>query len=162
MLRKVKSITVLVVALLFSTAIMNTKTVSIKPINYSKEDILWMARNVYYEARNQSAKGMIAVMYTTLNRTLSEQYPQTIKDVVTQRNKKGCQFSWYCTKNAPVNEQEFLKIYNFVKQVLPVLYIMNDPTHGALYYHANYVKPAWAKVFTKTAVIDDHIFYKGL
>ena len=33
-----------------------------------------------------------------------------------------------------------------------------DITDGALFYHADYVKPDWAK--TKTVEIQDHIFYK--
>ena len=37
-----------------------------------------------------------------------------------------------------------------------------DFTDGALFYHATYVKPAWAKMKTRTAKIEDHIFYKWI
>ena len=35
-----------------------------------------------------------------------------------------------------------------------------DPTHGALFYHATYVEPVWAKRMTKTRKIGRHIFFK--
>ena len=37
-----------------------------------------------------------------------------------------------------------------------------DFTDGALFYHATYVKPGWAKMKTRTAKIEDHIFYKWI
>ena len=37
---------------------------------------------------------------------------------------------------------------------------MIDITDGATHYHADYVKPAWAKTKTKTIEIGDHIFYR--
>ena len=35
-----------------------------------------------------------------------------------------------------------------------------DITDGATHYHADYVKPSWAKTKTKTVEIQDHIFYR--
>jgi spore germination cell wall hydrolase CwlJ-like protein len=35
-----------------------------------------------------------------------------------------------------------------------------DFTDGATHYHAYYVSPAWAKTKTRTAKIEDHIFYR--
>ena len=35
-----------------------------------------------------------------------------------------------------------------------------DITDGATHYHADYVKPAWAKVKTRTTRIGNHIFYR--
>ena len=35
-----------------------------------------------------------------------------------------------------------------------------DITDGALFYHADYVTPAWAKTKIKTVEIQDHIFYR--
>ena len=37
--------------------------------------------------------------------------------------------------------------------------LMGDVTHGALYYHADYVNPWWAKKFVHTVQIDRHLFY---
>lgn len=132
----------------------------VKPKQFTNEDIYWMAKNVYYEAGNQSGEGLLAVMQVTMNRVYDDRFPDTIKEVVTQKNKGGCQFSWYCMKKLPYDEKRFLEIYDYVKAVLPFLHAMNDLTHGAIYYHATYVKPYWAKVKLKTIKIGDHIFYK--
>ena len=35
-----------------------------------------------------------------------------------------------------------------------------DITEGATHYHADYVRPAWARTKTKTIEIEDHIFYR--
>ena len=35
-----------------------------------------------------------------------------------------------------------------------------DITDGALFYHADYVTPSWAKTKIKTVEIQDHIFYR--
>ena len=37
---------------------------------------------------------------------------------------------------------------------------MHDVTDGALFYHAYYVKPRWAREKIKTVVHEDHIFYR--
>ena len=34
-----------------------------------------------------------------------------------------------------------------------------DPTHGALWYHADYVSPKWQKAFHPVRKIGQHIFY---
>ena len=35
-----------------------------------------------------------------------------------------------------------------------------DIVEGALWYHATYTSPEWAKHFQKTVQINEHIFYK--
>ena len=40
-----------------------------------------------------------------------------------------------------------------------ILKEVKDPTHGALYYHADYVTPSWVTKFRETGVIGRHIFY---
>jgi spore germination cell wall hydrolase CwlJ-like protein len=39
-------------------------------------------------------------------------------------------------------------------------YTLVDITDGALFYHADYVTPSWAKTKVKTVEIQDHIFYR--
>jgi spore germination cell wall hydrolase CwlJ-like protein len=34
-----------------------------------------------------------------------------------------------------------------------------DPTNGAVYYHANYVNPKWTKYMDLSKVIGRHLFY---
>ena len=122
-----------------------------------------LADNIYYEAGNQSIVGKIAVAYTTLNRVISSDFPNTICGVVYERNKRTCQFSWVCQsrKYKKIVGQE-KEVYNVSRQVaIAIIFSYNknhDPSLGALYYHANYVNPRWKK--RKLVQIDDHIFYR--
>ena len=45
-----------------------------------------LADNMYFEARNQGTIGIIAVSNVVLNRVKSKDYPNTICEVVRQRN----------------------------------------------------------------------------
>ena len=67
----------------------------------SDKQVECLAKNIYFEARNQSEYGKFAVANVTMNRVKDPRFPNTICDVVFQgpRVKKrvgGCQFSWYC------------------------------------------------------------------
>ena len=58
---------------------------------YSAEDHVCMAKNIYFEARNESLQGKMAIALVTLQRVKDYRYPNTVCDVVYE-NK---QFSWY-------------------------------------------------------------------
>jgi spore germination cell wall hydrolase CwlJ-like protein len=110
-----------------------------------------VARTTYYEARNQPIEGQLAVANVVLNRTESEQWPDSACDVVYQKN----QFSW---TNDDMPEPRG-KAWDTAKLISIVVYILPDPTEGATHFHANYVQPYWAKKRPKKVVIGDHIFY---
>ena len=136
------------------------KTTHVK--KFSDEDIYWMAKNVYFEARNESLNGQIAVIMVTMNRVSHPEYPNTIKEVVTQRNRRGCQFSWYCDglPDKIANKKVYEKIRTLVLTILPVHGTITDMTKGAIFYHAYYVNPHWRKHVIRTAKIGAHIFYR--
>jgi len=142
---------------------------------YSEQDVIWLAKNVYYEARNQGLAGRLAVAHVTINRVYDARFPNTIHEVVTQgptrpswrtgepfpiRHK--CQFSWFCDglSDNPYDEQTYNEILNFVMTFLDNYDIMIDITEGATHYHADYVSPDWASSKTRTTEIEDHIFYR--
>lgn len=133
------------------------------PPKYTLEDYYWLALNVYHEARGQPVDGMIGVITVTLNRTKDERWPSTIKEVVTQKTKGVCQFSWYCEPKLKRGERgnpKFDEIYNFVKETLSRIDSIKDPTHGALFFHSTRIKPSWSVRQRTTARIGDHIFYR--
>jgi len=74
--------------------------------------------------------------------------------------RNRCQFSWYCDGRSDVirNWEKFDDIMDISRAVMQGEY--EDNTYGATYYHANYVRPSWSRVFTRVAMIDTHIFYK--
>lgn len=141
---------------------------------YNEVDVTWLAKNVYFEARNQGIAGQLAVAHVTLNRLKDERFPATIKGVVTQglttrswRDgrliplKHKCQFSWYCDgKSDKITDWP---VFNKIKKLM-FTFTANDSiidiTEGATHYHADYVYPDWADTKTKTIEIEDHIFYR--
>jgi spore germination cell wall hydrolase CwlJ-like protein len=126
----------------------------------NNSQVLCLAKNIYYEAGGESAKGKAAVAHVTLNRKNSQLFPNSICNVVKQRSRSVCQFSWVCMRKSPPKQhtetwRESLRIAN---QTLAGH--ISDPTHGALFFHAVYVKPSWSRKFRKTIRIGNHIFYK--
>ena len=127
-----------------------------------------LAENVYFEARGQGQAGWVAVAQVTLNRVQDKRFPNTICEVVKQgltyENgypiKNKCQFSWYCDGKS--DKIKNIIVYNKIVELMN--YILDqglfDFTDGATHYHADYVRPDWAKTKTKTIEIEDHIFYR--
>lgn len=145
-------------------------------VNFNKEDLTCLATNIYFEAKNQSVLGQMAVAYVTLNRVKHSNYPDTICEVVKQaivskwhlkntgkivpiRNK--CQFSWYCDGRSDKikNKEAYNKALEIAGYVL-MLYPTSDITDGSTHYHANYVNPKWNRSLKKVVSIEEHIFYK--
>lgn len=137
---------------------------TVQKSRFTEEDVEWLSKNVYFEARNQSVTGQLAVIMVTLNRLNNSNFPTSIKAVVTQGGARSnkCQFSWYCDGKPDIitDHKSYHKIKSLVLQVLPVYHKIHDVTGGALFYHATYVRPKWAKQKKNTAKIETHIFYK--
>jgi len=126
---------------------------------YNDKDVRCLARNIYFEARNQSVLGQHAVAWVTVNRVKHRNWPNTVCKVVHQRK----QFSWtikyrynktydkLAYKRAILIAKDTLEDYNNGGK---------DLSNGALFYHADYVKPKWRKKLVRLAQIETHIFYK--
>ena len=122
-----------------------------------------LAEAIYFEARGESEEGQAAVAQVVLNRVASGLYPATICGVVYQNRQRwhGCQFSFAC-------EGESLRITEsdaWLKAVRIATEVTNGKTYvsdiaGSTHYHANYVRPRWARRLEKMDVIGHHIFYK--
>ena len=111
------------------------------------EELYCLAKNIYFESRNQPKLGQIAVGQVTMNRVNSRRFPNTVCDVVRQGGEKRnrCQFSWYCDGKldepevgTPWDESVYLALLIYSEE------FTIDVTEGALWYHATYVSPAWA------------------
>jgi N-acetylmuramoyl-L-alanine amidase len=126
--------------------------------SFDKKQIQCLTDNAYFEAGNQTFKGMVAVTQVVLNRTKDERFPSTPCAVVKQKSRGLCQFSWTCVKQRILYPENYEK----AKQVAKHVYINNVPdiTNGAVYYHATYIKPTWFRKLKRTVIIGQHIFYK--
>jgi spore germination cell wall hydrolase CwlJ-like protein len=137
--------------------------------NGLKSEIDCLAENIYFESANEPTEGKIAVAFVTLNRLENQHFPKTVCDVVKEKNKSVCQFSWYCEsrpKSMSANKVLTKRndaVYNDIVELAIHVYMnkdkIEDPTSGALFYHADYVKPNWKGV-NVTEVIGRHIFYR--
>jgi spore germination cell wall hydrolase CwlJ-like protein len=157
---------VVIFAYLFTTTHGKSITTSIINVPYEylnakeKAEVDCLTDNIYYEAGYEPESGKIAVATVTLNRVKSKQFDNSICGVVKQKTGKTCQFSWLC--DGSVNRKPNDNIYNEVRKIALYVYfnhaVIDDPSKGALYYHADYVNPRWK--LDKTTVIGRHIFYK--
>lgn len=136
----------------------------------STDDTVCLAKNIYWEARNESTAGRLAVAWTVINRVRSERFPDSICGVVEQGIKYAngfpkrdkCQFSWYCDgiPDIVTNISVWRNAYRLAEYVSVGRDHLVDITDGSLWYHADYVFPRWAKHKKRTAKIDTHIFYR--
>lgn len=141
----------------------------------SVEDRECLAKNIFFEARNQSVLGQVSVAWVTLNRMESERFPNTICEVVKQGHQDSagnmirhqCQFSWYCdgrSDRIPSNAvaQRAWEDAQLVAEVVLLDWARDEasPVENATMYHANYVDPYWSTSYNRVTQIDDHIFYE--
>jgi len=122
-----------------------------------------LALNIYWEAKSEPVAGMVAVAAVTLNRLLHPAFPKTICDVVKQGvgdSTPSCQFSWACDRrnDKPRDPESWQQAREIAYQML--FFDHFDPTNGALYFHATYVRPGWARSMVKVGRIGRHIFYR--
>ena len=133
-----------------------------------------LAKNIYFEARNEPFAGQFAVALVTLNRVHDTAFPNTICEVVYQGihhadgfpKRDRCQFSWYCDGNS--DEVRNKRAWEVVQKTANIAMLQYssikaeglDYTEGARFYHTFEVNPRWSKVYPKVGRIGDHIFYR--
>ena len=119
-----------------------------------------LADNIYHEAGYEPDDGKKAVALVTLNRVQDERFGKDICSVVKQKVNSTCQFTWFCEgKQTPRSKNAYEEAREVALFVYANYEHLRDITNGALYYHADYVKPNWRNL-ERTVVIGRHIFYK--
>lgn len=124
-----------------------------------------LATAIYFEARGEPERGQIAVAQVVLNRLKNPAYPNTICAVVYQNKNKrhACQFSFACDG---IPDRITDRAAWASSQALATKILTDDRTMflsdvgAATHYHANYVRPHWARAMKKVDKIGRHIFYK--
>lgn len=115
-----------------------------------------LANAVYFEARGESLEGQLAVAEVVLNRAASGRYPASICGVVTQ----PAQFSFVRRGTIPRAN----RASEAWRRAVAIARIAESrakrllPTN-VLWYHANYVTPAWCRRLDRNTQIGLHIFY---
>lgn len=120
-----------------------------------------LAQAIYYEARNESEAGQIAVAEVVMNRVRHPGYPNRVCDVVYQRNNRTCQFTFTCDGSlgrGAVRQTPWSRAQRIASEVLEGRHSGQLPA-DSLNYHANYVRPTWGQRLAKVRQIGTHIFY---
>jgi spore germination cell wall hydrolase CwlJ-like protein len=120
-----------------------------------------LALAMYWEARGEGRKGMIAVGWTVLNRSRNEHFPASPCEVIYQGGERGrCQFSWWCDgkSDRPQNRDSWTRARIIAAELLTDP--PRDPTGGALFYHSRSIPVPWKRRRVRTARIGNHIFYR--
>lgn len=132
--------------------------------------IACLAKNIFYEARNESIVGQAAVARVVINR-IKHGFGKNPCAVVYQThivqretddgnmNVKLCQFSWVCEGKGDPNKNS--KQYKQAEQVAYDVLVhdkyVNVVPKSTLFFHNTSVDPSWP--YRKVATIGNHIFY---
>lgn len=126
-----------------------------------EEAVNYMAATLFMEARGEGDVGMRAVAHVIVNRANHGGYGGwSVYDVVTS----PWQFSpWNGGFRQPVirnqwQQDRWDEAVQISREVLSGQSV--DPTNGALYFHATYVRPRWSRGATGRTRIGNHIFYQ--
>lgn len=127
------------------------------------ESLACMAQNIYHEARGEPMVAQIAVAKVVMNRVGNRHFPGTVCAVIKQGGEwpyHACQFSWWCDgrTDAILDQRAMSKTHTLARDVL--LGYHDDPTDGAMWYHAKSVAPDWRRDFAEGPTIGSHIFYR--
>ena len=122
-----------------------------------------LAQAVYFEARGEPYEGQLAVAQVVLNRVVDDRYPNSICAVVFENEtwRHRCQFSFACDgrSDRPRNLGAWIDALKTAR--LASTGRLRDLTYASTHYHAEYVKPKWAKRFLRTVKIGRHAFYRN-
>lgn len=128
---------------------------------WANSDHQCLTEAIYFEAGSRGENARLAVGHTVLNRVKSEEFPNSICEVIGQGEaSRACQFSYRCD-GLP---EEFQYLEQLEKAKSTALKLLNgkseDLTHGALFFHSDQIEPGWFATRTKTGSFGGNIFYR--
>ena len=121
------------------------------------EQMQCLAGAVYFESRGEPLAGQLAVAQVVINRAESSRFPASYCGVVYQR----AQFSF--VKNGAMPQiNTGSKAWQRARAIARIAHegTWESQAGDALYFHATYVKPRWARAKQARATINTHIFYR--
>jgi spore germination cell wall hydrolase CwlJ-like protein len=128
----------------------------------SEKELRCLAEAVYFEARSEPERGQAAVAQVVLNRVLHDAYPNTVCGVVYQNRHRylACQFTFACEGKALRTDEAgpwatAQRIAKDVSEGRTYLPGVGNATH----YHANYVRPWWARYMQRRERVGRHLFF---
>lgn len=127
-----------------------------------------IAETLYFEARGEGIKGMLAVASVLEERKDHPDYPETYCKI----SKQPWQFSFRHegkpslkalerrTSSLNANDVQMLQEAKRIAERMLLGAFRGILPRGTVFYHAKYVKPTWARKMQRVAVIGQHVFYR--
>lgn len=130
---------------------------AISPEEQLSGDLHCLAQAIYFEARGEELSGQLAVARVIMNRTQSPLFPDSYCSVITQ----PAQFSFVRKGRIP-QAPEHSRAWHRAKAIAHIAHdeLWESEAQDALFFHADYVRPTWARTKLARATIDSHIFYR--
>ncbi len=121
--------------------------------NISREELMLLARAIHAEARGEDFLGQVAVGAVIVNRVHSKHFPDTVREVIMQRNKHVFQFT--PVSNGTINLEPDQSAIDAALEALEG----NDPTGGALFfYNPTISTDKWITTLPVVTRIGRHVF----
>lgn len=120
-------------------------------INISNEDLLLLSKVVASEARGETYEGQVAVAAVVINRVLDPRFPDTIREVIYQRN------AFSVVSDGSINMDPTEIAY---QAALEALY-GEDPTNQSVYFwNPDIATCSWIRTLSPHMRIGNHVFAK--
>jgi spore germination cell wall hydrolase CwlJ-like protein len=119
------------------------------------EELVCLARAVYFESKGEPLEGQLAVAEVIINRSKSGRFPTSLCGVVKQKS----QFSFVRGGRIPAapDDAAWRKAVGIARIAQQDL--ADSAGSKALFFHARYVRPGW-RGLTRVASVGNHIFYR--
>ena len=120
-------------------------------INITSDELLLLSKLVTGEARGESYEGQVAVAAVVINRVKDPRFPNSIKDVIYQKN------AFSVVKDGSINLQPTESAYTAAQEAL----YGSDPTNNAIYFwNPDIATCNWIKTLNPYMRIGNHVFAK--
>ncbi|MGL5329742.1 MAG: cell wall hydrolase [Peptostreptococcaceae bacterium] len=129
----------------------NSKEQKKAVINLTNEEILLLSKLVTSEARGESYEGQIAVAAVVINRVKDSRFPNSIEDVIYQKN------AFSVVKDGSINMNPTDEAYNAAQAAL----YGEDPSNKAVYFwNPDIATCKWIRTLNPHLRIGNHVFAK--
>lgn len=127
------------------------KSESKEVISISNDELYLLSKLVSSEARGEKYEGQVAVAAVVINRVLDSRFPNSIKDVIYQKN------AFSVVANGEIYNKPTDSAYKAAREAL----YGNDPTSGAIYFWNPELSTCnWIKKLNPYKRIGNHVFAK--
>jgi len=122
-------------------------------LDFTEEDLIYLARTIHAESRGESLIGKIGVGAVVLNRVESNWYPNTVKKVVKQKGQFEVSQNnslYTLTPNQESIRAAFIALVGY------------DPTYNSIYFYNPRTADnlGWTRNIRKTVKLGNHQFGK--